>query len=907
MYSRLGSFIARHWLLVILAWIALTAAAQIWAPRWESVTNDGDLAYLPDYTASVQGEQLLEEAFPNNRAKSQIMLVVARSDRALDLQDLHVADQLALRFHNVRGAGGLSRHRHLLAEADSLSATSPGGAERAAELRQRATAELEAALASLDEAIRLDERFAEAYHNRALVHEALGQAAEARQDRQLAWKLRPELAALQGQAAPKGADDLPLLDVWTRHTEVVGQELRSRDRQAQLVVLQLANEFMATDNIRVLERVEAELAEVRRQHGQISGLQVGLSGSAAVGGDMLRSASESIKNTELYSVILVVAILVLVYRSPLLVAVPLITIVMSLLVATSLVAAMTQLNQVPGMEWWNFRIFTTTKIFVIVILFGAGTDFCLFLISRYKEELDAGHQNAEAVQRALVGVGDALMASALTTILGLATMYFAEFGKYRNSGPAIGLCLAVTLVACITLAPALLRALGGAVFWPWGMRLPQLPDDSGARPPEDRREATASSGVWYGIARLIVAYPGRVLVLSTAALMPFAVLGTSVDVTYDLVSELEPDRPSKVGWQLMRQHYPIGESGPVVIIAKKEGGGFQTPPGENAINALTRMLYVEGVQAVRSITSPLGEPPGRISLLSAAGRKRLYLRNHQITRSLYLSQVPALEGDVTRLEVLLAHDPFSLDATQVLGRIDTVLAQASSDPASYWAGTQFAYSGTTAAIRDLRVVTRGDNVHIQILVVLAVLAVLLMILRRPLVCFYMILSVLFSYYVTMGIAELFFAWSYGDSFQGLDWKVPLFLFVILVAIGQDYNIYLATRVFEEQQQHGMIGGLRRAIVRTGGIITSCGVIMAGTFVAMTTGSLRGVVQLGFALSLGVMLDTFIVRPILVPAFLALLFRYRARRRAIPLPSGLPEVPSPAIHRSTRHRSPSHAP
>ena len=239
-----------------------------------------------------------------------------------------------------------------------------------------------------------------------------------------------------------------------------------------------------------------------------------------------------------------------------------------------------------------------------------------------------------------------------------------------------------------------------------------------------------------------------------------------------------------------------------------------------------------------------------------------------------------------------------MDTAKIVTDIDKFLHQYIEQPNSDWAGSRVVLTGTTPSIIDLRTVTLRDNQRIKIAVVLAVFLVLLLVIRKLGLCLYLIATVLISYYATLGLTLIFFQNVYGSDFVGLDWKLPLFLFVILVAIGQDYNVYLVTRIVEEQKNLGWLSALRRAITKTGGIITACGIVMSATFFSMTssswfptiatwfgyynesgTTSLRGITELGFALGLGVLIDTFYVRAILVPSFVATLGRFSRRENS----------------------------
>lgn len=808
MFDRLGRLVTRYWPWVILAWIAFAVAINVVAPRWDDITYDGDLAYLPSRMTSVRGEQLLAEAFPDYRARSQMAIVVERPDGPLTDADFDVVDALVLHFESAV-------------------------------------------------------------------------SEQASEETQLS-----QVAARQGVQTA-----LPLVEMWNYDSEVVGARLASRVSQAgqaTLLVLHLSNEFMATHNIEVLSYVQQAIDEARSASDFPAGLQLAITGSAAVGGDMLASAQESIANTELTTVVLVVAILLLVYRAPLLVVIPLTAIIISVLSAMDLIAIASGISA--QVDWIHFKVFKTTKIFIVTILFGSGTDYCLFLIARYREELSRGLDRAQALKVTVSQVGNALAASAMTTICGLGMMYFADFGKFRYSGPVIAVCLAVCLFACLTLAPAMLYGLGNAVFWPFQKPLQLAEHGPGSRGWRARFWQSAADG--------ILRRPGLILVTSVALMIYPAIQGWSVPISYNLVNELESSRASVIGTNMLRRHFSPGDMGPVTVLAHLPGGAFDTKEGEQEIARLTKILYdLEGVESVRSYAEPLGDKPGLFNPLSTHGRRKMAAKRHPRTVAMYLSHAPEWQGDVTRFDVVLDADPFSERATQTLNDIDVQLAAMAKDADSPWYGAEFDLVGTTAGKRDLQAVIESDQTRIMQLVTIAVLAVILLLLRRPVICAYLILSVIFSYLVTIGSTELFFSWLYAGSFEGLDWKVPIFLFVILVAIGQDYNIYLVTRVFEEQERYAPLVGLRRAIVQTGGIITSCGVIMAGSFMSMLTGNLRGILELGFALTLGIALDTFVVRPVLVPAFLALYYKLQGHR----LPEAEPQVPHDMAPRLIPHR------
>ncbi len=661
----------------------------------------------------------------------------------------------------------------------------------------------------------------------------------------------------------------------THRSPVIGPRLIGKSAegpgQAVLTIVSLRGTYLSKKTRVAVDRI---LEYLQTSPPLPQGLRRVVTGSAVVGHDMNTAANQSIESTTRTTVLLVVVILLIVYRSPLLAMIPLLTIALSVVASLKGIALLTE---VPGI---TFQVINITRVFVVVVLFGAGTDYCLFLIARYREELGRGRSRAVALREAIIQVGAALIASAGTVIVGLGMLYFSSFAKIQCTGPAIALSLTVALVAALTLAPVLLSWLRGAIFWPF-----KPPHHvTGADPEAEGLEQVPMTGFWIRVADLVVKYPIRILTFCLAGLIPLAIIGAQTKASYSQLADLDPDRPSVIGAGVIRHYFAAGELSPTVALVANPRIDFRAPAGRDAVQEMSRRLTsIPVVAEVRSLSQPLGKPP-------VPDKDKTFLQRlaDQAMRaaadSRYVSTNPLNKADlnhITRFDIVFRSDPFAQSSLESLEDVREVLNAATRPGEPLHGSAEIGLAGSTSAVNDLKNVTTSDQQRMYILVTLGVYAILVALLRRPGICLYLILTVVLGYLASLGVTELVFrSLHHGtEPWGGLDWTVGFFLFVILVAVGEDYNILLMARVIEEEERHGITEGTRLAVAHTGGIISSCGLIMAGTFGSMLTGTLTSLRELGFALGLGILLDTFLVRPVLVPAFVVVMDRVRAARRA----------------------------
>lgn len=551
------------------------------------------------------------------------------------------------------------------------------------------------------------------------------------------------------------------------------------------------------------------------------------------------------------TIALVLVILLAIYRSPLLALLPVVTVGVALTVAQSIAALLAD----------NFDLALNGQVTAImaVLMFGAGTDFTLFIVSRYREELPVRGDRFEAIGATMRAVGPSIASSAGTTVVAMMALALALSGSLKTMGPMLAMAVAVMLVCALTLIPAALVAMGRVAFWPI-KRI--APDDK-------------ESGFWNRVGALVSKRPGTLLTVIFVAMVALSAGLFEFTPRFSFVEGLPDTAESKAGFETLKSAYPPGELAPTRVFVSQEG--VSVLDHLQAIEDLSAALASDPIVAsVISITRPLGEPlpvdvaqvQQFVSLLpeepSEVGGllSTLPPGQAQLAGALLAGQrLVSPDRTTTKLEVVLNEDPYDVVAMDAVPRLRETVRN--SVNASTLSGARALVGGESATNYDGRTVTLRDFQVIAPIVIAAIWVILAILLGSLVAPTYLVISVIVSFAATLGISIVIFENVFGHNGMELD-SIP-FIFVFLIALGADYNIYIMSRVREETRARGLVDGTRYAITRTGGVITSAGIILAGTFSVLMTFPLLNLFQVGFTVMLGILIDTFIVRAILVPS------------------------------------------
>jgi RND superfamily putative drug exporter len=638
--------------------------------------------------------------------------------------------------------------------------------------------------------------------------------------------------------------------------------LRSSDGGAVLSIVSFATPPFSTPTNKAVDRIAAELDRAPPPDGA----RIFITGAAAIAADQAEAIHSSFGRTAIVTLVLILLILLYVYRSPVAALIPLFTIGVAFVIARGIVGLIAD----AGLE-----ISSQVETFMVVMVFGAGTDYVLFLLSRYREERRRGGD--DALPRTVRLVGEVVIASGATVVLAFLVQLTARFGIYRSMGPAIGIAVAVTVGAAISLTPAVAALLGRATFWP--------------AHPENEAPDTGDPR-WRRIAEAVTRRPAVVLGAGVLLLAIPSVFAVQLRTTFNILEELPEGSRSREGFAALSKHYPAGRLSPVFLVVRREQGLSDTASFDLMRRINQRVGALEGVAEARSAPLPAGKPI-TLDLLGEVGslgidadatptdRQALDKIASLVSTSqglvitpALLREVPALkqmlgfffskDGTLARIVVSLDADPFS---TGAIARLKTIEDAARIEAKG--SGVEILAAGPTAFYGDMRRIGTEDFRVMILQVALIVLLVLGLLLRSVVAPFYLLATVLLSFAATMGATVLVFQ-VLGAS-DGISLWVPPFLFVMLVALGADYNIFLMGRIKEDYGRTGDVrAAVRQGVEHTGRVITSAGLILAGTFGVLVFAPMPNLKQIGFAIGFGIILDTFVVRTLLVPSATVLL-------------------------------------
>lgn len=549
-----------------------------------------------------------------------------------------------------------------------------------------------------------------------------------------------------------------------------------------------------------------------------AGLHVRFSGPVGIQTDTVALFSNADITLLIGTVVIVFALLIILYRSPILALVPLVAVGLAYGVVSPLLGFLAS-------KGW-IEVDAQAISIMTVLLFGAGTDYCLFLISRYRDELRHERDKYAALKKAISGVGGAIMMSSASTVIGLLSLSLGIYASYYRFAVPFSLSIFIMGLAALSVLPAILALLGRFAFIPFVPRPEEMIQKMEAEKGKKMRRPKEANKFGKKLGKLVAGKPWTVIIVTLIVLGALAAFVPKIQYTYALLDSFPEDMPSREGFTIISEHYPPGEIAPLEVIIDTDGEGIDLK------SELEAHEYAEVVSDMEEGSSI---------------------------------------SDMKKWTVTLSIDPYSAEAVESVPEFEELAMAALKDADVSNAEDRVWIGGETATLYDTDQATSRDQTVI-IPVLLLILAVMLFIFLKSFVAMlYLLFTVIISYASALGLGWIVLHYVFDvTAIQGL---IPLYSFVFLVALGIDYNIFLVSSLWDNRKYMPLKEAIASSVGTTGSVISSAGLILAGTFAVLATMPFDVLVHFGTITAIGILLDTFIVRPLLVPAITAVLGRF----------------------------------
>jgi RND superfamily putative drug exporter len=628
----------------------------------------------------------------------------------------------------------------------------------------------------------------------------------------------------------------------------------SSDQQAeQLQVLSNVNGGDQAGQTDLINNLRSQIARAVPP-----GMQVHLAGSLAIQVDQQKQSGNTGNQVQGVSVIFILVLLLLIFRSLLAPFITLIPAFLAVTISGPLVGEAAHAG---------LKVSQLSQLMMIVLVLGAGTDYGLFLVFRVREELREGADPKDAVRSALTRVGETITFSALTVIAALLSLLAATFQIYSQLGIPLAIGIGTMLLAGLTLLPALLAVFGRAAFWP-----------------SKTMSGTGKPGVWGRVATRIVRRPAIPLTIGVVAFgaLAIGVSGYKPGGFGGTISA-PAGTDSALGTALLNKHFPQSSANPTNLVYKLKQPLWENPQplvaaesqvvASGLFTGVTGPLNPVGASLTPAEYTALHASLGNAAALPAvpAGHISVPVKLYQAYRA--TAQFVSPDGLTIQFETgLKAGDPSTTAAMNATPAVRNVAGQV----AKTLGATDWGVGGQAPAFYDISQISDSDLTHVVPIAIVVIGLLLILVMRSLVAPLYLIASVALSFFAALGLSVLVFMKIGGST--GLTFILPFLMFVFLLALGEDYNILVMSRIREEAHNLPLRQAVTRALTATGTTVTSAGLVLAGTFSVFAVVGGRGsggsqIRDVGIGLALGVLMDTFIVRTVLVPCTVILLGRW----------------------------------